>query len=87
MQIAKQHNAKRIILGCTHYPYLVDIFKKILNVEYFNPALSLAETIKKDIQIQNNKGSLRFCVSKNPEDFILSAKMFFDVKKAELIEV
>ena len=28
-----------------------------------------------------------FCVSKNPDEFILSAKTFFDVKKASLVEL
>ena len=32
LKIAKDNNAKRIILGCTHYPYLLDIFKNILDV-------------------------------------------------------
>ena len=75
LEIAHKHNAKRVVLGCTHYPYLVDIFRNILDVEYFNPALCLAETIKKDINIQNKKGSLRFCVSKNPQDFMKLKKL------------
>ena len=88
LKIARQHNAKRIVLGCTHYPYLVDIFKSILNIEYFNPALSLAQTIKQDLDEKNSqKGKLRFCVSKNPNEFILSAKAFFEVEKAELIDI
>ena len=87
LEIAKKNDAKRIVLGCTHYPYLIDMFKNILDVEYFNPALCLAQTIKQDMTPTNQKGSLRFCVSKNPDDFILSAKAFFDVKEAELIEI
>lgn len=86
LQIAKDNNAKRIILGCTHYPYLLDIFKNILDVEYFNPAKSIAQIVKNDFQSKISKSGLEFYVSKNPKDFILSAKMFFDVKDCKLHE-
>lgn len=88
LEILKKANAKRAILGCTHYPYLIDIFKKYLDIDYFNPAYALAEKIKEDLKTtKNQKGSIRFCTSKSPKDFILSAKTFFDVKKAELVEL
>lgn len=89
LDIVKKHNASKVVLGCTHYPYLEETFKKILNVEYFNPAQSLAEVVKEELNYisQNKKGEIKFCVSKNPDEFILSAKMFFDVKEAKLIEL
>ena len=88
LKIAKENNAKRIILGCTHYPYLLEIFKKILNIEYFNPAKAIAEIVEKDLKNNSqSQGNIDFYVSKNPNDFILSAKTFFDVKKATLIEL
>lgn len=88
LNIAKQHNAKRIIMGCTHYPYLETIFKNILNVEYFNPARTIAQIVKNDLgHIETNKNSFEFYVSKNPNEFILSAKTFFDVKEAKLVEL
>lgn len=74
-------NAKRVVLGCTHYPYLVDIFKKILDTQYFNPAICLSEIVKEKIyKPQNNKGTIEYYVSKNPQEFKESAKMFFDIK-------
>ncbi len=79
LDIAKNNNAKRVILGCTHYPYLVDIFKKILNVEYFNPATSLAKKVKKEINFIGN-GEIKFYSTINPDEFKKSAKMFFDIK-------
>jgi len=88
LNIARQCNAKKIILGCTHYPYLTNIFKNILDVEYFNPAQNLAQIVKKETIIQTNKnGNIKFYVSKNPQDFILSAKAFFDVKEAQMVEL
>lgn len=84
LKIAQQYNAKRIILGCTHYPYLVNIFKNILNVDYFNPASSIANLVKNEIKTTDNKGNIEFYVSKDPEQFILSAKTFFNVDIAKL---
>ncbi|MBR5304434.1 MAG: glutamate racemase [Candidatus Gastranaerophilales bacterium] len=87
LEIARNHNAKRIILGCTHYPYLKKHFKNILDVEYFNPANTLAKIIKNDLNNNNQKGTLKFYVSKNPDGFIKSAKTFFNVEKASLIDI
>lgn len=88
LEIARSTNTKRIILGCTHYPYLVNIFKNILNIEYFNPAQSIAQLVQKEIGSKTNStGDLKFYVSKNPSEFILSAKTFFDVKNAELANI
>ncbi len=87
LKIAKENCAKRIILGCTHYPYLVDIFKKIYDVEYFNPASALADVVKNSMKNTSKTGSIQFFATKSPKDFILSAKMFFDVEKVELVEL
>lgn len=88
LEIAKKHNAKRIILGCTHYPYLINIFKSILDVEYFNPAKTIAKIVQEQTFNENyKKGSLNFYVSDDPKQFILSAKTFFNVEKAELVKI
>jgi len=77
----KNKDIKKIILGCTHYPYLVDIFKTILpDITYFNPALALAKNVKNNIIKNNNEGELEFYVSNDPIGFRLSAKMFFNIK-------
>jgi len=83
LEIVKNLKAKRVILGCTHYPYLVDIFKKYLSeVEYFNPAKYLSEVVKKEANVkkENKQGEIKFFVSKDPEQFRLSAKTFFNIK-------
>ena len=89
LEIVKATGAKRAILGCTHYPYLINIFKKIFpDVEYFNPAKSLAEYVKNKVKEELpsdnssnlNNSNIQFFVSKNPEEFKKSAKTFFDIK-------
>ncbi len=81
LEIAKKHNAKKIILGCTHYPYLESIFRKIYDVEYFNPAVEIAKIVKNEIKTPDSKhAGIDFCVSGAPLEFKLSAKMFFDIK-------
>lgn len=76
-------NSKRIILGCTHYPYLINIFKTILpfDTEYFNPANCLANIVKNEINDNSKEGDIKFYVSDNPERFKLSGKYFFDITK------
>ena len=85
----KQINAKRVVLGCTHYPYLVDIFRKNFDVDYFNPAKCLSQIVKNYFNNNNEKsiGKVEFFVSNNPSEFQKSAKTFFDVEKVELINL
>ena len=85
LDMVKTNNAKRVILGCTHYPYLLDMFRKINpDVEYFNPAGCLAEIVKNEAKLSQDfykdKGEIKFFVSKNPDEFKKSAKTFFDIK-------
>lgn len=84
----KEKNINKIILGCTHYPYLEDIFRKILpNVDYFNPARALANVVQKEVKINDLRGITKFFVSKDPKGFYLSAKMFYEIKDdVELIQ-
>ena len=52
-------------------------------------ALCLAQIVKNSLpeNTSNTKGTIQFFVSKNPNEFILSAKTFFDVKEAQLVEL
>lgn len=87
IDMVKSSNAKRVILGCTHYPFLENIFKEMLDIDYFNPAICLSEIVKKEINTTKTEdcSDLKFYCSKNPQEFILSAKTFFNVKEAQLI--
>lgn len=81
IDIAKKYGTKRIILGCTHYPYLVNIFKKMYNVEYFNPAICISNIVKNTITTPDSANpSIEFYVSKAPKEFALSAKTFFNIQ-------
>lgn len=80
----------KIILGCTHYPYLLSEFEKYLPAELFiDPSEIFVNYIKDDMSDMLNKsnkiGSEQFFVSSKPVEFIENAKIFYDVKKAPKI--
>lgn len=76
----------KIILGCTHYPYLLDVLTRFTPKEKFiDPALYFAEFIKSDLSANgllndSNEGSEEFFVSANPEQFKSVASMFYPLK-------
>ena len=75
-------DASRVVLGCTHYPYLVNIFKKYLKTDYYNPAINLAKIVKNSKKPNpNGKGSIDFYVTKDPFEFKQSAKLFMDINQ------
>ena len=83
-----EFNPDKIILGCTHYPYLLNEFIKYAPAELFiDPAEIFAQYIKTDLSNKNliNKNTLltpfeKFYVSSNPKEFVKNAKIFYDVK-------
>jgi len=86
----KKNNIKRVVLGCTHYPYLEPIFNKIApECEFFNPAKCIAKIVKNELCLKNEeKGNITYCVSKSADEFLLSGKKFFDIKeKINLVEL
>lgn len=78
----------KIILGCTHYPYLMNEFVKYAPKELFiDPAEIFVKYIKHDLftlnmlNISNLKGTERFYVSSNPKAFVENAKIFYEIKQ------
>lgn len=75
----------RVILGCTHYPYLLDILSKYAPKEMFiDPAEIFVDYIKKNLSqkgllSENELGNEEFYVSANPEAFIENSKLFYEV--------
>ena len=75
----------KIVLGCTHYPYLLPILEKFANKDLFiNPADFMTKIV------ENNHDHLHpnveFFVSSDPERFIRSAGLFMEIKvKVKLI--
>jgi len=84
----------KIVLGCTHYPYLLDILGKFIPKDKFiDPSLYFAEYIKNDLEKNGllnevGTGSEKFYVSANPQKFMNSASIFYQIKELpELINV
>lgn len=81
------NNPDKIILGCTHYPFLLDVLSKFAPREMFiDPAEYFANFIKEDLQkrdlLNENGGNEDFYVSANPNEFKIAAKMFYELRKA-----
>lgn len=88
-----KNNADKIILGCTHYPYLSGILEKFADKDLFiNPAIYFSDYISKDIKnlkSENNKKDYepKFYVSSHSEQFIKASKLFYKVTKVEEISL
>lgn len=81
-------NPDKIILGCTHYPYLLNKLIKYVPKDLFiDPAEIFVDYIKNDIVKNNLKriGTEEFFVSANPKSFVENAKLFYDVKHMPLL--
>ena len=80
----------KIILGCTHYPYLLPILKQFApNVDFIDPAEIFVDYIKSDLVSLLNKNSKtgveEIFVSANPESFVEHSKIFYNVSKLPVI--
>lgn len=89
-----KNNPDKIILGCTHYPYLLEVLSRYADKTMFiDPAEFFVEYIKSDLEKSNllnpqtKTGSEEFFVSANPEQFEVASKMFYDVENAEKIDI
>lgn len=87
-----KNNPDKIILGCTHYPFLLDVLSKFAPREMFiDPAEYFANFIKTDLEkrdlLNENGGKEDFFVSANPNEFKIAAKMFYELSEfPKLIE-
>lgn len=79
----KEAKVDTIILGCTHYPLLKPVIKKIMGngVTLIDSAKQVAIEVKKILAAENllnrkGRGSQRFFVSDNPEWFSELAERF-----------
>ena len=83
---------EKIVLGCTHYPFLTDILSQFAPREIFiNPAKKFANLIKEDLiksglTAQNSEFEQEFYVSKSPENFVNASKMFYPVEKMPVLK-
>ncbi len=87
------HNIEKIILGCTHYPYLLNILSKFAPEDIFiNPALNFAKFIKTDLKdnnLLNTKKSFapKFYVSSGPSQFISASRLFCKIENVKEISL
>ena len=88
----QKNNPDKIILGCTHYPYLLDKLGKYCDMNLFiDPAEIFVNFIKNDMTANNllndsdKNGNEEFFVSANPENFIKNSKLFYEIKNLPLV--
>jgi len=80
-----EFNPDKIILGCTHYPYLLDNMAKFASKDLFiNPAELFAKYIKEDLEDCNlsaslKQGSTKYFASANPDEFKRKAELFLSL--------
>ena len=88
-----KNSPDKIVLGCTHYPYLLPVLAEFAPKDLFiDPSISFAEFLKNDLGSKNllkmssSPATDEFYVSSNPKQFRESAKMFYDLgKEPELV--
>lgn len=91
LDVMKEFNPDKIVLACTHYPYLTEILKKFMpENKFIDPALYFAQNIKQDLEknnLLNNKFEYEeFYVSSNPENFKTASKLFYNLKQLPKLE-
>ena len=87
-----RYKPNKIILGCTHYPYLLDVLTQFAQEDMFiDPADVFVNYIKMDLQkagmlkdsSENSKEE--FYVSANPQEFVKNAKLFYEIKNLPIV--
>ncbi len=80
-----KNSPDKIVLGCTHYPFLLGVLSELANKDLFiDPAIPFADYIK-DTLAQNNllcdskHRFEEFYVSSNPDNFKNSSCMFYEL--------
>lgn len=77
-----EFSPQKIILGCTHYPYLINTLSKYAPKEIFiDPAEIFADYIKSHLEKNSSNviGCEEFYVSSSPENFVKNAKLFYEI--------
>ena len=82
LEVMTEYKPDKIVLACTHYPYLLDVLKKFMPAEKFiDPALFFAQNIKDDLAKKGLLGDKfeyeKFFVSSDPENFKLASELFY----------
>lgn len=87
LEMALIYNPDKIILGCTHYPFLTNVLKKYVDeLKIINPADIFTDYIISDLKsnsmLKNSpNGQDEFFVSENAENFRHASEMFYKLEK------
>lgn len=86
LDIMEEHNPDKIVLACTHYPYLMSTLKRFLPEEKFiDPSIYFAQNIKEDLEknnLLNNKFEYeKFYVSADPDNFKTASALFYKLDR------
>lgn len=83
----KSHDYDTIILGCTHYPHIINVISEVFGKEkkYIDPAIMLSAEIEKKLKKNNiksdsNEGIIDFYTSGNIEKFKEFGSVYFEDK-------
>ena len=83
-----EYNPELIVLGCTHYPYLLSVLSQFAPASmFFDPSEAVAKSVQNTLNSLNllsksDSPFSDFYVSSNPEKFKESAKIFYTLEKA-----
>jgi glutamate racemase len=72
-----EENIDTVVLGCTHYPFVIPLIQQIVgeSVRVINPAPAVAKQVRRVLEGQemrkrsNEPGELRFYTSGDPDEF------------------
>ncbi len=86
LKIFKENHVDTVILGCTHYPIIKNVIKKVIgeNVNLIDPGTETAKIVKEKLESANlnnpgiDKKSEKFFVSGDPELFVKTANDFLN---------
>ena len=76
-----EHDPDKIVLACTHYPYLMNVLKKFVPEDKFiDPSVYFAQNIKQDLTKRNLLNTEneyeKFYVSSDPQNFKDASEIF-----------
>lgn len=83
LNILLENRVEKIILGCTHYPYLRKVLSSMTGIDIFiDPSEYFSNFIVKDLNENNMLSERRifnpqFFVTSNPEQFLISSELFY----------
>lgn len=87
-----ENTPEKIVLGCTHYPYLTKVLSKFAPEDLFiDPAADFAKFIKEDLEKNNllsvrNAGKEEIFVSSEPVKFKNAAEIFYKLSSQPILK-